>query len=62
MDPSAENYFKTSLYAYCGNSPISRIDPTGADWYEDKQGNLRWQEGSEALKAILISVHLPLLR
>ncbi len=50
MDPSAENYFKTSLYAYCGNSPISRIDPTGADWYEDKQGNLRWQEGSEALK------------
>ena len=50
VDPSAENYFKTSLYAYCGNSPISRIDPTGADWYEDKQGNLRWQEGSEALK------------
>ena len=48
--PSAENYFKTSLYAYCGNSPISRIDPTGADWYEDNQGNLRWQEGSEALK------------
>ena len=50
VDPSAENYFKISLYAYCGNSPISRIDPTGADWYEDKQGNLRWQEGSEALK------------
>ena len=50
VDPSAENYFKTSLYAYCGNSPISRIDPTGVDWYEDKQGNLRWQEGSEALK------------
>ena len=50
VDPSAENYFNTSLYAYCGNSPISRIDPTGADWYEDKQGNLRWQEGSEALK------------
>ena len=23
--PSAENYFKTSLYAYCGNSPISRM-------------------------------------
>ena len=50
VDPSAENYFNTSLYAYCGNNPISRIDPTGADWYEDKQGNLRWQEGSEALK------------
>ena len=47
---AAENYFNTSLYAYCGNNPISRIDPTGADWYEDKQGNLRWQEGSEALK------------
>ena len=50
VDPSAENYFNTSLYAYCGNNPISRIDPTGADWYEDKQGNLRWQEGSEVLK------------
>ena len=50
VDPSAENYFNTSLYAYCGNNPISRIDPTGADWYEDKQGNLCWQEGSEALK------------
>ena len=62
VDPSAENYFNTSLYAYCGNNPISRIDPTGADWYEDKQGNLRWQEGSEALKAIQISVHPPLLR
>ena len=32
VDPSAENYFKTSLYAYCGNSPISRIDPDGNDW------------------------------
>ena len=29
VDPSAENYFNTSLYAYCGNNPINRIDPNG---------------------------------
>ena len=29
VDPSAENYFNTSLYAYCGNNPINRIDPDG---------------------------------
>ena len=45
MDPSAENYYSTSPYAYCGNNPVNRIDPDGADWYEDKQGNLHWQEG-----------------
>ena len=29
VDPSAENYFNTSLYAYCGNNPINRIDLDG---------------------------------
>ncbi|WP_330941552.1 hypothetical protein [Bacteroides sp. MSB163] len=28
---------------------MNRIDPDGADWYEDKQGNLYWQEGREYL-------------
>ena len=29
VDPSAENYFNTSLYAYCLNNPVRFIDPTG---------------------------------
>jgi len=40
VDPHAENYFDTSPYAYVGNNPISRIDPDGRDWYEDKEGNI----------------------
>ena len=50
VDPSAENYFNSSPYAYCGNSPINRIDPDGMDWYENTNGDLRWQEGSETLE------------
>ena len=22
------------VYAYCGNNPVSRVDPDGRDWYE----------------------------
>ena len=32
MDPSAENYYATNSYAYCGNNPVNRIDPDGKDW------------------------------
>ena len=44
MDPHCENYFDTSPYAWCGNNPVSRIDPDGMDWYsyeekyKDKDG------------------------
>ena len=34
VDPSSESYYETSPYTYCGNNPVVRIDPTGADWIQ----------------------------
>jgi len=47
VDPVEEKYPSISPYAYVGNHPVRRTDPTGIDWYEDEQRNLKWQEGSE---------------
>lgn len=41
-DPSAENYYESSPYTYCGNNPVTRIDPNGKDWIEDPYGGLLW--------------------
>ena len=37
MDPMAEEYYGISSYAYCGNSPVNRIDPTGMIWDDVKE-------------------------
>ncbi|WP_333519638.1 RHS repeat-associated core domain-containing protein [Bacteroides intestinalis] len=44
VDPSSERYYSTSPYVYCGGDPINKIDPTGADWYKDSDGNYHWAE------------------
>ncbi|MEI3456521.1 MAG: RHS repeat-associated core domain-containing protein [Bacteroides cellulosilyticus] len=43
MDPSSESYYSTSPYAYCGNNPVNRIDPIGADWYRVKSSEEKWE-------------------
>lgn len=43
IDPSAESYYNNSLYAYCGNNPITRIDPDGRDWYKYIDKNGEWK-------------------
>lgn len=36
IDPFAEKYHSISLYVYCGNNPVIRIDPTGMIWDDIK--------------------------
>jgi RHS repeat-associated protein len=31
VDPMAEKYYEINPYAYCGNSPVNRIDPKGKE-------------------------------
>ena len=63
VDPSAENYYPVSPYAYCGSNPVNRVDPTGTDWYRiENDGNddetLQYIWGKLLLKGIHIIVYL----
>lgn len=35
VDPMAEKYYSISPYAYVGNNPIRRTDPTGMKWLDE---------------------------
>ena len=37
-DPHSFNYYGWTPYNYCANNPIAIMDPTGMDWYTDKEG------------------------
>jgi len=38
IDPNSFNYYAWAPYNYCANNPIAIMDPTGMDWYTDKNG------------------------
>ena len=42
IDPSAENYYYSTPYAYCESNPVNRTDPTGTDWIQDRYGSFLW--------------------
>ena len=40
IDPLCENYYNISPYAYCANSPVMYIDPTGMDYWSTNDPNV----------------------
>ena len=53
IDPLGEKYFSSSPYNYVDNSPISRIDPDGKDWFYyqakgESKKSWHYQEGHKA--------------
>jgi RHS repeat-associated protein len=46
-DPHSFNYYSWTPYNYCANNPIIITDPTGKDWFEDKDGNLIWNSSRD---------------
>jgi hypothetical protein len=53
VDPLAHKYFSSSPYNFVDNNPISRIDPTGKNWFYfqaqgEKEKSWHWQKGNKA--------------
>lgn len=46
-DPHSFNYYSWTPYNYCANNPIIITDPTGKDWFQDKDGNLIWNNSRD---------------
>jgi RHS repeat-associated protein len=53
VDPKAEKYLSSSPYNFVDNNPVSRVDPTGQDWFYyqakgEKEKSWHWQKGRKA--------------
>jgi RHS repeat-associated protein len=49
QDPLAEKYYNVSPYAYCGNSPVNRIDPDGRKVVNSQGVNIFYINASNQL-------------
>jgi RHS repeat-associated protein len=49
-DPLFEEKHFMSPYAYCSNSPVNRVDPSGMldGWVEDAEGNVSWDNNTNS--------------
>ncbi|HEV2479709.1 MAG TPA: RHS repeat-associated core domain-containing protein, partial [Puia sp.] len=53
VDPMADKYASSSPYDFTGDNPITRIDPSGKNWFyyqakNDKARAWHWQKGNKA--------------
>lgn len=46
VDPMAHKYPHLTPYDFVGGSPINRVDPNGADWFKDENGNVQWHKAT----------------
>ena len=47
IDPHASNYVSWTPYNYVGNSPVNMVDLDGKDWFQDKDGNIIWNNSRD---------------
>ncbi|MCQ2119426.1 MAG: hypothetical protein MJY84_05855 [Bacteroidales bacterium] len=59
-DPLAEKYYGYSLYSFCKNTPVSRIDLDGQDDYrfDNKSGQFIMMEQNNNSKDRVLGYHL----
>ena len=46
VDPMAHKYPHLTPYDFVGGNPINRVDPNGADWFKDENGNTQWHQAT----------------
>jgi len=47
IDPHATNYLAWTPYNYVGNSPVNMVDLDGKDWFQNKDGNVIWNNSRD---------------
>jgi RHS repeat-associated protein len=47
IDPSASNYLSWTPYNYVANNPTNIVDLDGRDWFQDKSGNIMWNNSRD---------------
>lgn len=51
LDPLCEKYYGTSLYVYCHDNPVNRVDPDGKDDYFNSAGSFMYSTSNLIITA-----------